>query len=53
MAADSASELNLGHLANFNYAAALDITLDLETVPSDELAANVYDFYTELKELGQ
>ena len=51
MAADSASEINLG--SHFDYAAALDITLDLETVPSDELAANVYDFYAELKELGQ
>lgn len=37
----------------FDYSPALDLTLDLEMVPVEELADDMFDFYEELLEMGE
>ena len=37
----------------YDYTPAIDITIDLETVPADELADNIFDFFEELLEMGE
>lgn len=37
----------------FDYTPVIDLTLDLEMVPVDELADNMFDFYEELLEMGE